>query len=251
MYKFSCFLLIAIVLLNSCEKNTNNCPQINAARALSNSPITVGQTLKIWTREIDGTTYQWNGAYGFTSQYAADSITNAQVNNSGWYYLYVNSLDDNNCTKHDSVYVDVRLQQDTAPCIVTANSIAYNNMADMSFTAVYKNIESTYSLKSLHASSWSGDVNIYFAPYWRDIEPQDGIYTSYNSPSFDPVDPIFNKITITTITNGIYWASWPNQPIYVSHVNGKLKVSFCNLQMSGSNGTSFTTLADGNIIETP
>jgi hypothetical protein len=251
MQKLSFLFLSTIIIFTSCEKNTNNCPQINAARARSNSPITVGQTLKIWTGEIDGTTYQWNGAFGFTSQYAADSIPNAQVNNSGWYYLYVNSLDDNNCTKHDSVYVDVRLQQDTAPCSISNNTFAYNNMADMSFTTVYKSIESTYSLKSLYASSWSGDVNIYFAPYWRDFEPQDGVYTTYNSPLFDPVDPIFNKVTITTITNGIYWASWPNQTVYVSHVNGKLKVSFCSLQMSGSNGTSFTTIADGNIIETP
>jgi len=251
MQKLFFLLLSLIIIFTSCEKNTNNCPQINAARAHSNSPVTIGQTIKIWTGEIDGTTYQWFGPGGFSSQYATDSISNAQMYNSGWYYLIVNSLDDNNCSKRDSVYVDVRLQQDTAPCSVSANTIVYNNMADQSFSSVFKGIESTYSLKSLYASSWSGDVNIYFAPYWRDYEPQDGVYTTYNSPAFDPVDPIFNKVTITSITNGIYWASWPNQTVYVSHVNGKLKVSFCNLQMSGSNGTSFTTIADGNIIETP
>jgi len=251
MQKITFLFLSAIIIFTSCEKSTNNCSQIKAARTYSNSPISVGQTLKIWTGEIDGTTYQWYGPYNFTSQYASEEITNAQVNNSGWYYLNVNSLDDNNCTKRDSVYVEVRLLQDTAPCTITANTIMYNNMADQSFSAVFKRIESTYSLKSLFASSSNGDVNIYFAPHWRDIEPADGLYTTYNSPLFDPVDPINNKITVTTITNGIYWQSSPNQPIYVSHVNGKLRVTFCNLQMSGSNGTSFTTLADGNIIENP
>ena len=251
MKKIPVYLLSAIVFFYSCEKYSNNCTQISAARARSNSPLIVGQTLNIWTGEIDGTTYQWFGPNGFTSQYATESITNVQMNNGGWYYLIVNSLDDNNCSKRDSVYVDVRLQQDTAPCSISTNTIMYNNMADMSFGSVFKNIESTYSLKSLHSSSISGDVNIYFAPYWRDVEPQDGVYTSYNSPAFDPVDPIFNKVTITATTNGIYWASQPDQTVYVSHVNGKLKVSFCNLQMSGSNGSSFTTIADGNIIETP
>jgi hypothetical protein len=251
MKKTFVYLLFALIYLSACEKNTNNCTQINAARARSNSPITAGQTLKIWTNEIDGTTYQWIGPFGFTSQYASESISNAQMNNGGWYYLIVNSLDDNNCSKRDSVYVDVRLQQDTAPCSIAANTITYNNMADQSFSTVFKGIESTYSLKSLYAYSSNGDVNIYFAPYWRDFEPQDGVYTTYNSPAFDPVDPVFNKVTITSITNGIYWASWPDQTVYVSHVNGKLKVSFCNLQMSGSNGTSFTTIADGYIVETP
>lgn len=247
---FLLFLSIATVF-SSCEKNTNNCSQINAAKARSNSPVRVGQTLKIWTGEIDGATYQWSGPFNFTSQYASDSISNVQTTNSGWYYLYVNSLDDNNCVKQDSIYVTVSLNQDTAPCTITSNTIAYNNMADQSFATIYKGIEPTYSMLSLYGYSSNGDVNIYFAPHWRTVEPEDGVYTTYNSPVFDPVDPVDNKITVTTITNGIYWASWPDQPIYVSHVNGKLKVTFCNLQMSGSNGTSFTTLADGNIIQTP
>jgi hypothetical protein len=251
MNKLILLLLFILFIFNSCEKNTDNCPQVNAARAYSNSPIIVGQTLKIWTGEIDGTTYQWSGPYNFTSQYAADSITNAQLNNSGWYYLYVNSLDENNCTKYDSVYVDVMLQQDTAPCMVSTNTLVFNNLPDMGFSTVYKGIESTYSLKSLFTSSPSGDLDIYFAPHWRNVEPQNGVYTSYNSPAFDPVDPIINKITVTAVNNGIFWSSLPNQSIYVSHINGKLKVSFCNLQMTGSNGTSFTTFADGNIIETP
>jgi len=240
-----------IVFFSSCEKNaSNNCIDIASARAYSNSPITIGQTLKIWTNEIDGCTYQWTGPSSFSSQYATDSISDAQINQSGWYYLRVYSLD-NDCSNFDSVYVDVRLQQGNEPCTVTANNIIFSNIADMSFSTVYKGVESTYSLKSLYSSSSSGDVDIYFPPHWRDIEPADGLYTTYNSPLFDPVDPVYNKVTITAINSGIYWTCYPNQTVYVSHVNGKLKVAFCNLQMSGSNGTSFTTIADGNIIETP
>ena len=189
MQKLIILFISIIIIFTSCEKNTNNCPQINAARAYSNSPITVGQTLKIWTGEVDGTTYQWYGPYNFTSQYTSDSISNAQINNSGWYYLNVNSLDDNNCTKRDSVYVEVRLQQDTAPCTITTNTIAYNNMADQSFSSVYKGIESTYSLMSLYSSSSNGDVNIYFAPRWRNIEPADVEAGKINLPVI--VSPAF------------------------------------------------------------
>ncbi len=244
------WLALGIFLLSSCEKTSNNCTAIRNAKAHSTSPVAVGQTLKIWTDEIDGTTYSWTGPFNFTSQYNADSITDAKAINSGWYYLHVNSLD-NDCSKTDSVYVEVTLQQGTAPCTIANNNIMFSNLPDYSFTTVTKHIESTYSLKALTSSTWGSDLAIYFSPYWRDHEPQDGIYTTYNSPAFDPVDPILNRVTITCINSSIYFSSWPDQQVYVSHENGKLRVQFCSLNMSGSNGTSYTTIADGNFIETP
>ncbi len=60
----------------------------------------------------------------------------------------------------------------------------------------------------------------------------------------------FNKVYIRTVKNSISWTSHESQIVYVSHVNGKLQVRYCNLQMGGNIGTSFTTTTSGNVLQT-
>jgi hypothetical protein len=55
----------------------------------NNSPICVGQTVQLTASPINGATYQWHGPAGFSSSIQNPAIPNAQIINSGDYYLRI------------------------------------------------------------------------------------------------------------------------------------------------------------------
>jgi hypothetical protein len=244
-------VFFCLVLFASCKKESqNNCNNIGNLTLESNSPVTIGEVLKFGTQEVGGyRVYKWTGPNYYDSQYPDDQIMYAELKHEGWYYMSVYSLD-GDCNKIDSIYLDVKLQQGSPACSVTANSTNFNNLGNDNYTSVNKHIESNFSQKCLEGSGgFYSNIKIYFHTHWRTAEPEDGIYTTINTPLFDPVDNIYNKVFITTTKSSIYWASHPDQQVYISHVGNKLQVRFCDLSMGGSNGTSYTTIASGNIIE--
>lgn len=239
---------IFVMLLNGCS-TSNNCRNIRNARIYANSPVKIGETIHFGTAEVGGyRIYEWRGPKNYNDQYPSDSITGAQLENEGWYFLHLYSLD-GDCEKNDSVYVDVQLLQGSPSCNTSSNTADYSNMGTDAFNSITKRVESTYSNKALIAYGGAANLSIYFHPRWRDLEPEDGIYQTYDVTVFDPIDNNYNKVFITTTKNSIYWSSNANQSVYVSHVNGKLQVRFCNLQMGGNNGSSFTTFVSGNLLE--
>ncbi len=226
------------------------CINIGNATLFHNSPVVIGQTIKFGTQEVGGyRIYSWRGPNNYTNQYPDDSIIYAELKHEGWYYLSLFSAN-GDCQKIDSFYMDVKLQQGTAPCTVTANTTTFNNLPDNSYTSIVKGIDPSLSQKWLTCNGpSSANLQIYFHTGWRTKEPEDGIYVTQNTPVFDQTDYNYNKVFISTTKSSLYWSSHANQTIYVSHVGTKLQVRFCNLSMSGYNGTSFTTIASGNIIE--
>lgn len=254
MYPLRSLLLIILssILLFSCTKteedlDAETCSNMQHLTITSNSPVSIGQEIKFSVPEVGGyRIYSWHGPNNFQDQYPAHTISYAELKHEGWYYVAVSN---NSCaTKIDSVYIDVKLLQGTPGCTVAANHTTYSNLFDDTYTYVNKGIESNYGLKSLKANG-VGNMVIYFHWFWRTAEPEDGIYTTINTPLFDQIDANYNKVFITTTNSSIYWASHENQNVYVSHAGGKLQVRFCNLNMSGSNGTSYTTVASGNLLE--
>ena len=244
--------VITLLLFAGCrkgEEETTNCEKIANVRITTNAPLTIGQDLTLNVPEVEGyRIYSWRGPNNFTSQYPDNTISYAELKNEGWYYMNVYSLE-GECEKFDSVYVDVRLEQGTPACNITTNNTSYSNMGTDAYTQVRKQIETTFSQKALLATGAGANMTIIFHTRWRTAEPEDGIYYTSNTPTFSQTDWNYNKVFISTVKNSIYWASHDNQKVYVSHVGGKLQVRFCNLAMSGSNGTSFTTSASGNLVE--
>ena len=248
-YSISLGLILAFTGCSKDNPGIVSCEKIKGATAFSNSPVTIGQKLIFGTQDVgEGGYYTWTGPNNFSTTRAKDSVIYADLKNEGWYYLYV-ANQDNSCKKYDSVYVDIKLQQGTAPCSITANTTDYSNLGGDTYTYIYKDVDRTYSQKELYAWSSFTNITIYFHTYWRDKEPEDGIYTTYNNPLFDQSDIGYNQVFITTTKSSIYWSSRTGQNVYVSHVNGKLQVKFCNITMSGYNGTSYTTVASGNVLE--
>jgi hypothetical protein len=255
MKVFFCIgLFFTTLFYAGCKKGNaeeeSNCPNINNARITSNSPLTIDQDLTFSVPEVGGyRIYDWRGPNNFTSQYPDNSITGVELKHEGWYRLHLYSLD-GDCEKFDSLYVDVKLKQGSPSCNITSNTTNYNNLGTDSYTLVRKQIETSSSQKALLATGTGGaNLSVIFHTRWRTAEPEDGIYVTSNTPLFGQTDNNYNKVFITTTKSSIYWASAPDQTVYVSHVGTKLQVRFCNLSMGGSNGTSFTTIASGNIVE--
>jgi hypothetical protein len=246
-----------IILTTFCgcnkEKNADDatCQNIQNISIVANSPVSIGETIHFGVPEVGGyRIYHWEGPHNYANQYPEDSITDAQLENEGWYYLNLTGVGVNSdCQKIDSVYIDVQLNQGVPPCSMAINTTNFSNMPTDTYSSVNKNIDPSYSQKVLAASGVFSNLTIYFHTHWRAGEPEDGIYNTTNVPIFDQTDNNYNKVFITTTKSSIYWSSVSDQSVYISHVNSKLQVRFCNLSMSGSNGTSYTTTASGNIVE--
>ncbi|MEI9956966.1 MAG: hypothetical protein WDM90_11845 [Ferruginibacter sp.] len=218
-------------------------------KIIATTPIKLGDPIQINVPEVGGyRIYSWHGPNNFTSQYTENLVTStAELKYEGWYYVTVTN---NSCgVKADSVFIDVKLLQGTPPCTIATNTAAYSSLLSSdSYTSVKKIIDGSTSLLVLNAYL-PDNMKVFFHPAWRTKEPEDGLYTTISTPIFDQFDNNYNKVYITTTKSSIYWGSQPDQTVYISHVGGKLQVRFCNLPMSGSNGTSYTTNASGNLLE--
>ncbi|MEP7373194.1 MAG: hypothetical protein ABI675_07350 [Chitinophagaceae bacterium] len=243
--KSICFFVLSLLLFN-CQKKTTNCDAIQHAYASTNGPVTIGDTIKIHTQEVGGyRLYSWRGPNYFTSQEPRNIIYDAELKHEGWYYV---TISNNECYgKADSVYVDVKLKQGTPPCSIPNNTCEINNQFSDAYSSVVKQFNPTTDFLMLEGRGPSS-LEIDFHPYWKTKEPEDGIYDTVDIPSFG-IDGNYNKVFISTVKSNIYFSCRENQKVYVSHVNGKLQVRFCNLTMGGYNGYSFTTIASGNLIQ--
>jgi hypothetical protein len=254
MKKSLIVISFAIIFFSSCTKGEKGiCGKIANITITSNSPVTIGGTITFGTQEVGNylyRSYNWTGPNHYEGHNPGDSITFTQLENEGWYYLNLYSLNGDYCSKYDSVYIDVKLQQGTPPCSLTANTSTFNNMASDIYNPVVKKNDPGLSLKVL-TTVWPSQKNIgiYFHPHWNWIEPEDGIYTTYDIPVWGQTDFNYNQLYIETTKQSLSWTSRIGQSVYVSHVNGKLQVRFCNLNMASYNGTNFTTIASGNVLE--
>jgi len=243
------------MVMVSCKKRATDddldaqtCANMQSLKITATTSVKIGDPIQINVPEVGGyRIYSWHGPNYFTSQYPENQVTTAaELKHEGWYYVTVSNPACN--VKIDSVYIDVKLLQGTPSCTVATNKTTYSNLFDDSYSSVKKTIDGSTSLLVLDAYL-PDNMKVYFHPFWRTKEPEDGIYTTVNTPTFDQVDNNYNKVFVTTTKSSIYWSSQPDQTVYISHVSGKLQVRFCSLQMSGYNGTSYTTSASGNLVE--
>jgi hypothetical protein len=255
LFNISGAFIALSVLFFSCKKqqtdddlDAQTCANMQNLKITATTPVTIGSPIQINVPEVGGyRIYTWHGPNNFTSQYPENAVTTyAELKHEGWYYVTVSNQACN--VKVDSVYVDVKLVQGTPSCSIASNKTIYSNLFDDTYASVKKTIDGSTSLFVLDAYS-PANMKVFFHPFWRTKEPEDGIYTTVSTPTFDQTDYNYNKVFITTTKSSIYWSSQPNQTVYISHVSGKLQVRFCSLLMSGYNGTSYTTSASGNLLE--
>jgi hypothetical protein len=248
-------LFIAIITSStSCIKSLTddddeNCAAIHHVTITANGPVTMGNDIMVSAVEVPGSAYySWSGPNNF-QDYSPSFTMESKLSNEGWYYL---SVSNSACpTKYDSVYIDVKLKQGTAPCTISNNTADYSTLSDDLFTQVRRKIDPSLNLFKLEASGGasSGDLEIFFHPYWRNREPEDGIYKTTNTPTLSTSDGNYNKVFISTVKSSIYWSSNDDYDVYVSHIGNKLQVRLCNVRLGGYNGTSYNTNISSSVTE--
>jgi hypothetical protein len=251
-------IILSVVLLSGCIKNSGDIPDPNAP---SNCPTkfkitassvtpTVGDDL-VLTGNPTGYSYDWFGPGKYINQSAPNktTISNIKINQSGWYY---GSLVNPQCnTLHDSIFIDVQYKQGTPSCTLTNNLITATGLPDLNATSVIKSFSLSENAMELSASGSFGypDYSVLFNSYNGHNEPKDGIYVTTNVAVFDPLQDA-NVIFVSCLYSSIYFASQEGQNVYVSHVNGKLRVSVCGLLLDGEfGGNSYISSVNGQITQ--
>ncbi len=89
-------------------------------------------------------------------------------------------------------------------------------------------------------------LRVLFNSYNGNVEPLDGVYTTTDKQTFDVTEE-YNVVSVSFIYQGVFFHCQPDQKLYVSHVNGKIQVSFCNMKFS--DGVSITTTCKCKMTE--
>ncbi|CAN5878899.1 hypothetical protein BH11BAC4_BH11BAC4_10700 [soil metagenome] len=251
---FPCLLMICIIIL-SCKKtdvteqNNAICAQLAGLHAHTAIAVTKGQQIDITADSLLGAFYSWRGPGSYQSDYQNNTVAfYANYSNEGWYYL---TIAHNACAddRYDSVYVDVKFPQGTAPCTPANNSASFGGpllLGDQAYSFLtFGAVTGGYGVT---ANSSNGDLHITMSPYWLTHDFEDGIYyTSSNQlPDYADLDKVF----ISDVNQSIYWVAEPDKPVYISHVAGKQRITFCGIQFSGDwGGTLYHTTVAGQVTQ--
>ena len=247
--------LLFIQFAWSCKKSNasqqdNNCKEIQMVKITgAKSSYYVGDPIELATNLIPTISlFIWNHGDNPNS-ISGDptvNINSCTKFDEGWYYLDVSYPD---CAQHyDSVYITVINKPAIAPCSPANNMISFSSIPNISFGSTSYVFDANWNCKNLSGYYASGypDFNIYFDYYWNTKEPEDGEYSISNTITFDDNNPY--SVFIASTYSSIYFSANSTGKVYVSHVNGKLQVTFCNISLSGTlGGPSYTTSATGKM----
>ncbi len=249
------YAFLLTCLLVSCAKapvDSNNdtlCANLATLSAHPFTGIVAGETIRLSADPLEGANYYWTGPGNFQS-YEQNPIvsSSATYGHRGWYYVLVSSV---NCTTtaFDSVYVNVKFPQGTPSCVPTDNTTTFSGgvlLGDQSYYFV--SFGAGISGYEIVGNSSNGDIRISMSTYWQTHTLEDGIY--YTTSNYLPEYADIDKIFISDVNQSIYWTAEADKPVYISHVGGKAKLTFCGVSFSGSfGGTLYHTTASGKITQ--
>jgi len=254
---FILFIMPGLLFLQlwSCKKSAgseenNNCQQIQMVNITgAKSSYYVGDTVQLATNLIPNISlFIWTHGDN-PNTISGDPgvfIYPCSKADEGWYYLDVSYPD---CAQHyDSVYITVINKPATAACSPANNTVSFSSIPNISFSSTSFAYDPNWNCKNLNGYYSSGypDFNIYFDYYWNSKEPEDGEYSISNTITFDDNNPY--SVFIASTYSSVYFSAGSSGKVYVSHVNGKLQVTFCNISLSGTlGGPAFTTTATGKM----
>jgi hypothetical protein len=252
---FLCVLSLSMVSCTKINDAVNNasgnnqdtttiCGKIRNVKIKPVASVTEGGTISLNADDAQDAMYFWSGPDNFQSYDQNNTISDIDYTQMGWYYLNVTAQECSS-TAFDSVYVNVAFPQGTPSCSLTNNVVTFDGLPDQDFTSGVS-LDLPAGDYTLEGSSDAGDITIILNPYWLNSQPADGVYQTTSIQSFDYTN--IGQIFISDVNSDIYFVAAPNKPVYVSHVNGKLQISFCDINFSGDNGQqSFTVSTSGRV----
>ena len=245
---FSFFAGISIWACSSSSTNDDNsnneiCDQLTQINVQTNSTVTLGDPINLTADYLDNVLYYWTGPNGFESYFHSPQIYEAKYNDRGTYYCTISR---ENCPDRVvNVTVDVNFPQGTPSCALTNNSAQFSGsvlLGNQVYGFMTWGPASVGDNYEIVANGTNGDMSIYMSPYWNTHDLEDGIY--YTTTNISPEYSDYDKIFISNVNGGFYWQCEANKPVYVSHVGGKRRISFCDITFSGYQGgpTYYTTI---------
>ncbi|OQP68417.1 hypothetical protein [Niastella populi] len=169
-------------------------------------------------------------------------IHSAEKADEGWFYMQVSYP---GCAVLiDSVYVSVKNKPAVSPCNPTNNAVTFSTIPDIAPATVTWSYDDGWKRRVLEAySDWIyPDFKIYFNTFWDAKEPEDGEYNIVGMAATNEYPPY--TVYISSLYSGIFLQAGSGK-VYVSHVNNKLRVTFCNITLSGYSGGPVKTTATG------
>lgn len=233
------FALLCTVAFTSCKKTpagdaANPCEKIKETHAHPFTAVTKGAEIYITADSLADAWYEWTGPGNFQSSSQSNTVsTYADYTDEGWYYVRISH---DGCTSHfDSVYVEVKFPQGTPTCTPANNSANFSGaliLGDQAFSFIsFGDVSNGYGVT---ANSSNGDMTVALSTYWSTHEFKDGIYYTTNNPLPDYSD--IGAVYISDVNQSIYWVAEADKPVYISHVGGKRRITFCGIQFSGDLG---------------
>jgi hypothetical protein len=258
MRKIFFFTLIVCFLsaLSSCTKHVDPnaeggiCDRLDKVRIVTNkTTYYIGDTIDLAVTDVVNGFYTWRHSV-IPNDLSTDTgvhIDYATKDYEGWFYLNINSVECNESV-NDSIYIEVVNKPADAPCDPTNNTANFSSIPNISFSSTTYDIDPSYNRKYIRGYQSFGypDIVVYFHPFWLDKEPEDGEYDMGSGGIGFGSSNVY-EVFITSTYSGIFFEPTGGEA-YVSHVNGKLQVKFCDVPLSGSfGGNSFTTTVSGKL----
>lgn len=243
------FIVLLLISFASCKKNSTNDCQTSMKLNASNASPAIGDPFIITApKDNDNDIYYWFGpGYSESTNSNTVNINEAKYSNRGWYYCSKANSECNKTIK-DSIFIDVKLSQETPPCTVTNNFFSSSNLvSDITLTSVTQHMDPTFNAMGVYGGNAFGypSLRVLFNSYNGNTEPVDGVYLTNDRLTFD-VTQEYNLVSVSFIYSGLFFHCRPNQKIYVSHVNGKIQVTFCDMVFSDG---SITTTCKAKMTE--
>jgi hypothetical protein len=234
---------IFFILLLSCKKNDNNCPETVIGSFSVDKPVIYeGSDIKM-TPAISGIyTYKWSGPGGWTSDQNIPVKTNMQAANSGTYMVEV--INFQNCVEFRGTKNLQVVPIPNAPCNINANTIqgtvpGFNNFS-FSFSSWHA-FNSTFYVTVITASNDRLDIS-----FPGSNPPSPGVYKARETYPL-PAPP--DLVNIVIRQGAIQYRTKDVGDVIVKLVGGRLEISFCDQTMFNFDTPSLQYTISGKIIQ--
>jgi hypothetical protein len=233
MKKYSFLGFAFIVLFSACEKISDKEPCVlKNVEIITNSPVIVGWPINISTRASQSDVFRWVGPNGVFANQGGNSIQvlDAKYSDSGSYKVEIKNAFD--CLEFES-YTNIKvIPPPSAPCTVT------NNTSTSTVIGVGDNTYTYVSFTNNNADAYPVIANSNNALHFRfygSTPPKPGLYKTGDNTGFNAIDKVACWISTFPATE---FRNKENQNVYVTKVNGKYVISFCNAEFTNPIGSS-------------
>jgi hypothetical protein len=259
-------LFILIIQFNSCTKTTTvttnsrtgspttttviDCSKFKNLKIQPYKVDTCGKDIIIKVDSFAWAYYNWTGPNNFyinnlQNSYEIRITDNSNLYHRGWYKVVISR---DTCPRiYDSIYIDVKLPQGTPSCSPTkntSNSVSGITIPNKTFTNV---TTGNYYGYEIEGTSSIGDISLIFHNHWATNKLEPGIYYTFQNYSSMNDKENINKVCIRNTYGNDYWYSEAKRPVYVSYVNGKISVTFCNIKTINDDNNTYTSTINGNL----